>query len=201
MGRGEACFAKSAPTVEKMLKVFGACVLFGAAYGAVFGGFYEPVFWDGEATELLSPATHGALFGAGFGALGGGVAGFIGNIVGGRVGWCLAGVLGGVGSAACLWYFTCLAQPWIERVFWPQALLACAGVVLIGSFLGVMLGAGLRKGRSVVSGVQLLVAIINDGSASGRSGTPHGARTEVSPAAAPEGRGDEPAPGRPMSSR
>jgi MFS family permease len=179
----------------RKLKVFSACILFGAAYGGFFGAICGGIIWNNEVSLLA--AVTGGLYGIVLGALGGAASGFIGNLVGGRVGWCIAGVAGGTFPAALLGFFIVAGGLWgpdgHQGIRWTW-LLPSLVVVLIGSFLGLALGSGLRRGMSVVPGVQQLAAIINDGHSLARTAKPRDASTEMLPASTPEGRGDELAP-------
>jgi hypothetical protein len=163
--------------IARRLKVMGACVLFGAAYGAVCGALYG---------TLLVPG-FGTAFGAVYGLMMGCVSGIIGGVVGGPLGWCLAGMLGSV-------------APWLLdgswTVLWNLFVVPPAG---IGGCLGVAVGLGLRKGKSRLPGVEPLSRVIYpDGPPRRPAGTPT-APSEVAPAGAPAGRGDETAPAGPLS--
>jgi Pentapeptide repeats (8 copies) len=162
IGTGEA----RDPSWRGRFKVFLACVVFGAGYGAAFGSVYGPVLWLPSGDGFLWAVENGAICGAALGAFGGGVTGFAGNIIGWRVGWVLAGGLGSAASAACVWAVACIAAAWEpNQVFREKNLidgaLWCSGVILIGGLLGMALDRALRTGRSFVPGVQRLAATIN----------------------------------------
>jgi hypothetical protein len=65
---------------------------------------------------------------------------------------------------------------------------------LIGGALGLAVGFGLRKGKSLLPGVRQLAAVLNDARPPARTVRHSSATAEVTPSLAPVGRGDEAAP-------
>jgi hypothetical protein len=156
------------PLWRGRLKVFLACVVFGAVYGAVFGSVYGPFYWPPSDNGVLWAVKGGTLCGAALGAFGSGVTGFAGNILGWRLGWTLTASLGSAAAAACVWAVTCIASAWEpNQVFRDRNLIEgavwCAAVILTGGLLGLALDHALRTGWSFVPGVQRLAAIIKGG--------------------------------------
>jgi hypothetical protein len=179
--------------VPRIGEIFAECAAIGATYGAALGAVW------GAVCAFLAPEFDmevwiGALGGAFFGALGGCVAGFAGSVSGGRVGWVFAWALGGALASLPAWgAFPVEAVRW--KLLWLP--LGVSGV-LAGGVLGIAVRHGLRVGRTAVPGVGALVAIIHDDNPPAAHVTPHDAAAEVSPAASPEGRGDETTPASPI---
>jgi hypothetical protein len=170
----EAVWRSWVGTIARRLKAFVACVLFGAVYGGVCGATYAGILTRGE----------GIVIGGFFGGVMGCVSGAVGCLIGGPYGWCLAGVLGAISP----WIM--LGVPGLELGDFDIVL----APALIGGALGIAVGRGLRKRKSRLPGVVKLATILDGARRPALVPKRPGAPTEVTPARAPEGRGDETIP-------
>lgn len=186
--------------LARSFEVILGCAVFGGGYGSLFGALIGLLIGAYQPESNLGIAVIGALLGTMVGGVCGGfggvVAGSIGLILGGGWGWLLAAALGGLPIAACYYVVTTEAG---DSTYWEwlAGRLWLAGPVMIGALLGCALCLGLRRGRSVVPGVMLLAATITDGTSPLRATGGQGETAEVTPSAAPAGRGDELAPEAP----
>lgn len=133
------------------------------------------------------------LLGATTGALGGHFAGVSGRIIGYRTAWALAGLFFG----GCMGLFdipTCRCGPGAHSESTPLDLLLIVISALIGGLIGLGIGNALHSRRSSWPGVQRLAAVIHDGHPPRSTPGSERAASELAPAGAPEGRGDEAAP-------
>jgi hypothetical protein len=181
---------------ERGCRLWGAFAGYGSKYGAALGALWGTIHLlrFGESEALLL----GPVFGAMMGAFGGSVAGLVGNVIGGLPGWFIGGVLGSAGPAVGVYYLSLgVGQPALRG----STLLVAPACVILGGVLGLALGMGLRRGKSKVPGVEALAAIIAEDKVPERAARPAQLPTEVSPSAAPGGRGDEAAPAHPVSSQ
>src|SRR5947207_8848937 len=163
--------------LAKKLRLWVACMSFGASYGAVCGAAVGTL-----AIPVLG-TLGGALIGAICGAVCGAVAGITGSLVGARWGWGVAGLLGGLTPMFLL--------PGLSDLGEGGLALIAVVTAPVGALLGWALSFALCFGSSPVPGVRKLAAIIHDAAPAPRMGGPHPYSTEVSPSTAPEGRGDE----------
>jgi hypothetical protein len=159
------------------------CMCYGAAFGAACGALCGTV-------SLWSPAGQlaGALVGLLMGTLGGWVYAVVGTSLGGPVGWGLAGLLGTLAPTALVGFL-------LGRN--PVSGSIVTGIALAGltsGCLGLAVAHGLDTGQSRVPGVQGLVEVIQEVTLAKRSGSVSDTAAEITPAAPPEGRGDEAAP-------
>jgi hypothetical protein len=168
--------------LRKRVRVVVRCALFGTIYGMACGGIYGAVVG----------VVIGAPFGAFYGAIGGCVFGVLGGLIGGPAGWRLAGLVGGLVAALAVlhpggWNHGGLAM----MPTWFYVLPS-----VIGGSVGTGIGVGLRRGASPLPGVTHFaetVRAIETEPLPPRLPRPTWP-SELTPAAAPEGRGDEPSP-------
>jgi hypothetical protein len=145
------------PRMVKTLVIIFMCVGYGFAYGAGAGATCGAIF--GILFPLIGPVNGfvgGAYAGALCGTIGGGIFGIVGSIIPGRAGWIPAGLLAGMIFPAWYWRFS-------AEAFWhPLLILIAMMSVFLGGILGLALNLALRRGNSMVPGVQRLAAIILD---------------------------------------
>jgi hypothetical protein len=149
--------------------------------------------------SLLHESLQGALAGALFGAMIGGAVGLVGHRLGGRIGWCLAGAYGGLGIVGgILVFLSSHCDPYREVLLLPPPYATIAtwgfGYLLTGGLLGLAIGSAVQSGRSRVPGVQYVAQVITEVNPPVPPTEASQPAAEVIPAAAPEGRGDEPSP-------
>jgi hypothetical protein len=165
----------------KRCRLLLTCIGFGAAYGVVVGAIFGSAIFPAFASA-------GALLGAILGGLGGLVSGLVGGLVRGPAGWAIGGGLGGFLAAVPFAFL--FGGPTLSMVPWMLLLLVAPAP--IGALLGLGVGIGIRRGKSVLPGVRRLARRIE----ATENATPLPPRApgsaDLTPVAAPEGRGDEP---------
>jgi MFS family permease len=178
---------------EKKQRIWKACALFGMLYGAAGGALFGALTcFVGPGGIVAGTMVRWSVLGLWFGLLGGCMAGFVGSTWRTPVGWLVGGLLGGLLTARMCWW----SWGWrvAFHVFSPLAWFI-AGAVLLGGALGWAVGLGFRFGVSSVPGVQKIVGILDDDTPVAIETRAPRAASEVTPARAPHGRGDEAAPG------
>jgi hypothetical protein len=163
----------------RKVRVATHCAILGAAYGAAAGAVFGSLVLPVLGTVL------GAWAGGGLGLICGFTAGLVGDLLERAPGWCVAGALGGLVPAALFSSSGFTLDP-------VSSVLILAVPVLTGCCLGIAIGSGLRTGKSAVPGVGRLAAVISEVKRTDLS--TGGVPTEVTPSAAPEGRGTETVP-------
>jgi hypothetical protein len=170
--------------------VVAASAALGAGYGAAFGALAMGFRND----DML----FGGLGGALLGLIGGGALGVVALPMGSRSGWCWAAILAGVILGGIAPSFAVSGQ-----VIWDAphsqtgplwGLLTAVTPPVIAAALGLAVARGLNAGRSRVPGVQGVVNAIHAARVTAQSRDRSRATTEVLPAPAPAGHGDEPSP-------
>lgn len=188
--------------VVKRLKLWVACILFGAVYGAVYGvvcGSIQWVAWGAPfGFPLWMPAAFSGIPGAITGATGGGIMGVILLLIGKKLGPAAASVLGGLLPGLLLINLK-LALPKSGLLdhdpnWYATDVIMMAIPATFAALLGIAIARAVATGRSFVPGVSRLASVVKEVQSPPQAGSQSESPAEVTPARAPTGRGDETTP-------
>lgn len=179
-----------------LLACLGFGVLYGGLAGAVFGGSYSTLISAGFPVRVWGNALDACAVGGVLGAAAGGLVGSLAALLGGRSGWTVTGALGGL--AMGWWadpynvlHFTAFDyhDPWWST----PVLISNLSPALIGGLIGFVVDRAFRRGYSHLPGASTLIATVT-AAREKHLGPAARAGVELTPAAAPDGRGWEASP-------